>query len=179
MYNQFHNSLFKICIVFFNMYNKIISITNILILIFYFLSHYNDFILFLLYYYHLIKLFKKFFSIFICMKQIQDTYDISFTKIKRILQNIYIIILDNFVFSLIFQFVDSNIPLCFVGDDREAPGASCVMKENVDSVLQLLKRLQPILTKKAVSMICDNSSETPYLTDSEIMQMFTNNKVVC
>lgn len=53
------------------------------------------------------------------------------------------------------------------------------MKENVDSVLQLLKRLQPILTKKAVSMICDNSSETPYLTDSEIMQMFTNNKVVC
>nr|XP_033197466.1 inner nuclear membrane protein Man1 isoform X2 [Bombus vancouverensis nearcticus] len=72
---------------------------------------------------------------------------------------------------------DSNIPLCFVGDDREAPGASCVMKENVDSVLQLLKRLQPILTKKAVSMICDNSSETPYLTDSEIMQMFTNNKV--
>ncbi|KAK9306794.1 hypothetical protein QLX08_002682 [Tetragonisca angustula] len=72
---------------------------------------------------------------------------------------------------------DSNIPLCFVGDDREAPGASCVMKENVDSVLQLLKRLQPILTKKAVSMICDNSSETPYLTDSEIMQMFTSNKV--
>lgn len=80
---------------------------------------------------------------------------------------------------VLFQFVDSNIPLCFVGDDREAPGASCVMKENVDSVLQLLKRLQPILTKKAVSMICDNSSETPYLTDSEIMQMFTNNKVVC
>lgn len=26
-------------------------------------------------------------------------------------------------------------------------------------------------------MICDNSSETPYLTDSEIMQMFTSNKV--
>ncbi|XP_003699128.3 uncharacterized protein LOC100865811 [Apis florea] len=51
------------------------------------------------------------------------------------------------------------------------------MKENVDSVLQLLKKLQPILTKKAVSMICDNSSETPYLTDSEIMQMFTSNKV--
>ncbi|KZC04868.1 hypothetical protein WN55_09667 [Dufourea novaeangliae] len=77
----------------------------------------------------------------------------------------------------IFQFVDSNIPLCFVGADLEAPGVNCVMKENVDSVLQLLKRLQPILTKKAVSMICDNSSETPYLTDFEIMQMFTNNKV--
>ncbi|XP_015437564.1 PREDICTED: inner nuclear membrane protein Man1 [Dufourea novaeangliae] len=72
---------------------------------------------------------------------------------------------------------DSNIPLCFVGADLEAPGVNCVMKENVDSVLQLLKRLQPILTKKAVSMICDNSSETPYLTDFEIMQMFTNNKV--
>ncbi|XP_043796080.1 inner nuclear membrane protein Man1 [Apis laboriosa] len=72
---------------------------------------------------------------------------------------------------------DSNIPLCFVGDDYELPGVNCVMKENVDSVLQLLKKLQPILTKKAVSMICDNSSETPYLTDSEIMQMFTSNKV--
>ncbi|XP_043248233.1 inner nuclear membrane protein Man1 [Colletes gigas] len=72
---------------------------------------------------------------------------------------------------------DSNIPLCFLGANLEAPGVNCVMKENVDSVLQLLKRLQPILTKKAVSMICDNSSETPYLTDSEIMQMFTNTKV--
>ncbi|XP_053970373.1 inner nuclear membrane protein Man1 [Hylaeus anthracinus] len=72
--------------------------------------------------------------------------------------------------------MDSNIPLCFLGADLEAPGVNCVLKENVDSVLQLLKRLQQILTKKAVSMICDNSSETPYLTDSEIMQMFTNNK---
>ncbi|XP_012140094.1 LEM domain-containing inner nuclear membrane protein MAN1 [Megachile rotundata] len=72
---------------------------------------------------------------------------------------------------------DSNIPLCFLEDDLETPGVNCVMKENVDSVLQLLKRLQPILTKKAVSMICDNSSETPFLTDSEIMQMFTSSKV--
>ncbi|XP_076248367.1 LEM domain-containing inner nuclear membrane protein MAN1 [Calliopsis andreniformis] len=72
---------------------------------------------------------------------------------------------------------DSNIPLCFLGADLKAPGVNCVMKENVDSVLQLLKQLQPILTKKAVSMICDNSSETPYLTDSEIMQMFTSTKV--
>ncbi|XP_076758467.1 LEM domain-containing inner nuclear membrane protein MAN1 [Xylocopa sonorina] len=73
--------------------------------------------------------------------------------------------------------MDSNIPLCFLGDDHESPAVNCVMKENVDSVLQLLKRLQPILTKKAVSMICDNSSETPYLADSEIMQMFTSTKV--
>lgn len=80
--------------------------------------------------------------------------------------------------SIIFQFVDSNIPLCFLGADLEAPGVNCVMKENVDSVLGLLKRLQPILAKKAVSTICDNSSETPYLTDSEIMQMFTSDKVV-
>ena len=72
---------------------------------------------------------------------------------------------------------DSNIPLCFLGADLEAPGVNCVMKENVDSVLGLLKRLQPILAKKAVSTICDNSSETPYLTDSEIMQMFTSDKV--
>ncbi|KAG7202363.1 hypothetical protein KM043_018689 [Ampulex compressa] len=73
---------------------------------------------------------------------------------------------------------DSNIPLCFLGTpDRKAPGVNCLMKENVESVLQLLKRLQPILTRKAVSAICDNSSEIPYLTDSDIMGMFTSSKV--
>ncbi|KAK2585887.1 hypothetical protein KPH14_010475 [Odynerus spinipes] len=74
--------------------------------------------------------------------------------------------------------MDSDIPLCFMGTpDLKAPGVNCVMKENVESVLQLLKRLQPILMKKAVSVLCDNSSEIPYLTDSEIVDMFANNKV--
>lgn len=53
------------------------------------------------------------------------------------------------------------------------------MKENVESVLQLLKLLQPILLKKAISVLCNNKSDIPYLTDSEIMDMFTNNKMVC
>ncbi|KAI4475122.1 hypothetical protein M0802_015274 [Mischocyttarus mexicanus] len=74
--------------------------------------------------------------------------------------------------------MDSDIPLCFMGiPDLKAPGVNCVMKENVESVLLLLKRLQPILLKKAISVLCDNSSEIPYLTDSEIMDMFSNSKV--
>lgn len=52
------------------------------------------------------------------------------------------------------------------------------MKENIESVLQLLKRLQPILTTKAISKICENSNEKPYLTDADIVEMFTNDKVV-
>lgn len=63
--------------------------------------------------------------------------------------------------------------------DLKAPGVNCVMKENVESVLQLLKLLQPILLKKAISVLCNNKSDIPYLTDSEIMDMFTNNKMVC
>ncbi|XP_047369565.1 inner nuclear membrane protein Man1 isoform X1 [Vespa velutina] len=74
--------------------------------------------------------------------------------------------------------MDSDIPLCFMGTpDLKAPGVNCVMKENVESVLQLLKRLQPILLKKAISVLCDNSSDIPYLTDTEIMDMFANSKV--
>ncbi|XP_015178230.1 PREDICTED: inner nuclear membrane protein Man1 isoform X2 [Polistes dominula] len=74
--------------------------------------------------------------------------------------------------------MDSDIPLCFMGTpDLKAPGVNCVMKENVESVLSLLKRLQPILLKKAISVECDNSSDIPYLTDSQIMDMFSNTKV--
>ncbi|XP_011345577.1 inner nuclear membrane protein Man1 isoform X2 [Ooceraea biroi] len=74
---------------------------------------------------------------------------------------------------------DNNIPQCFLdgAPDLKVPGVNCVMKENIESVLQLLKRLQPILTRKAVSKICENSSEKPYLTDADIVKMFTSDKV--
>ncbi|KAL6255390.1 hypothetical protein P5V15_013727 [Pogonomyrmex californicus] len=73
---------------------------------------------------------------------------------------------------------DNNIPQCFLDAATDAaPGVNCIMKENIESVLQLLKRLQPILTKKAISKICENSDEKPYLTDAEIVEMFTNSKV--
>lgn len=52
------------------------------------------------------------------------------------------------------------------------------MKENVESVLQLIRRLHPILMKKAISKICENSNEKPYLIDKDIIEMFTSDKVV-
>jgi len=86
----------------------------------------------------------------------------------------------NFIVHYISIFVDNNIPQCFLdgAPDLKVPGVNCVMKENIESVLQLLKRLQPILTKKAMSKICENSNEKPYLTDADIVEMFTREKVV-
>lgn len=82
--------------------------------------------------------------------------------------------------SALSVFIDNNIPQCFLdgAPDLKAPGVNCIMKENIESVLQLLKRLQPILTRKAISKICENSNEKPYLTDADIVKMFTNEKVV-
>ncbi|XP_014608795.1 PREDICTED: inner nuclear membrane protein Man1 isoform X2 [Polistes canadensis] len=74
--------------------------------------------------------------------------------------------------------MDSDIPLCFMGTpDLKAPGVNCVMKENVEKVLLLLKQLQPVLLKKAISVLCDNSSDIPYLTDSEIEDMLLKTKL--
>ncbi|KAG5313738.1 MAN1 protein, partial [Acromyrmex insinuator] len=74
---------------------------------------------------------------------------------------------------------DNNIPQCFFdgAPDLKAPGVNCIMKENIESVLQLLKHLQPILTRKTISKICENSNEKPYLTNADIMEMFTSEKV--
>jgi len=82
--------------------------------------------------------------------------------------------------SILSVFIDSNIPECFREGfpDLKVPGVNCIMKENIESVLQLLKRLQPILSRKAISKICDNSNEKPYLTDADIMEMFTSDLVV-
>ncbi|XP_014489190.1 PREDICTED: inner nuclear membrane protein Man1 [Dinoponera quadriceps] len=74
---------------------------------------------------------------------------------------------------------DNNIPQCFSdgSPDLRVPGVNCVMKENIDSVLQLLRHLQPLLTRKAVSKICENSNEKSYLTDADIVETFTSEKV--
>ncbi|XP_029155303.1 inner nuclear membrane protein Man1 isoform X2 [Nylanderia fulva] len=72
---------------------------------------------------------------------------------------------------------DNNIPHCFDAPNLKQPGVNCVMKENVESVLQLIRRLHPILMKKAVSKICENSNEKPYLIDKDIIEMFTSDKV--
>ncbi|XP_011166378.1 inner nuclear membrane protein Man1 isoform X2 [Solenopsis invicta] len=74
---------------------------------------------------------------------------------------------------------DNNIPQCFFdgAPDLKAPGVNCIMKEHIESVLQLLRRLQPILTRKAISKICENSNENSYLTDADIIRMFTSDKV--
>ncbi|XP_066587930.1 inner nuclear membrane protein Man1 isoform X2 [Prorops nasuta] len=73
---------------------------------------------------------------------------------------------------------DSDIPLCPKGTlEQKTPGVHCVSRENLEAVLQLLKRLHPILLKNAISVVCDNASETPYLMDSDIVKMFTSNKV--
>lgn len=52
------------------------------------------------------------------------------------------------------------------------------MKKNLESVLQLLRLLQPLLTRKAVSKICENSDEKSYLTDEDIVETFKSEKVV-
>ncbi|CAL1681731.1 unnamed protein product [Lasius platythorax] len=72
---------------------------------------------------------------------------------------------------------DNNIPQCFDAPNLKQPGVNCVMKENVESVLQLIRRLHPILMKKAMSKICENSNEKPYLIDKDIIEMFTSEKV--
>ncbi|XP_050456075.1 uncharacterized protein LOC126853925 isoform X2 [Cataglyphis hispanica] len=74
---------------------------------------------------------------------------------------------------------DNNIPQCFSPIDSQLrqPGVNCVLKQNIESVLQLIRRLHPILMKKAMSKICENSNEKPYLIDKDIIEMFMSDKV--
>lgn len=77
-------------------------------------------------------------------------------------------------------FIDNNIPQCFspIDSQLKQPGVNCVLKQNVESVLQLIRRIHPILMKKAMSKICENSNEKPYLIDKDIIEMFMSDKVV-
>lgn len=92
----------------------------------------------------------------------------------------YISLILILIYIFVSPFIDNNIPQCFLdgAPNRKAPGVNCIMKENIESVLQLLRRLQPILTKKTISKVCENSDEKPYLTDADIVEMFTSDKVV-
>lgn len=102
---------------------------------------------------------------------------LTFTAISVFFISFILILIYSFVPSV---FIDNNIPQCFLdgAPNLKAPGVNCIMKENIESVLQLLRRLQPILTKKTISKICENSNEKPYLTDADIVEMFTSDKVV-
>ena len=86
-------------------------------------------------------------------------------------------IIFHFLFFPIF--VDSDIPVCssFASFDLK-PGTHCVPEENVKDTLQLIKRLHPILVKKAISAQCDNTKEPPYLNNNDIIKMFANNEKV-
>lgn len=71
---------------------------------------------------------------------------------------------------------DSGVPLCSQSD-HDKPGVNCLLKENVATVMQLLKKIRPILIKKSISSECDDTNERPYITDSEVINMLKSNKV--
>ncbi|XP_043286043.1 inner nuclear membrane protein Man1 [Venturia canescens] len=70
---------------------------------------------------------------------------------------------------------DSNVPLCLMSD-HDKPGVNCLLKENLENVIQLLQKLRPILMRKAVNSVCEDTGELPYLTDNEIIHLFRNDK---
>ncbi|XP_057333911.1 inner nuclear membrane protein Man1 [Microplitis mediator] len=71
--------------------------------------------------------------------------------------------------------MDIEVPLC--KSDHDKPGVNCILEENVETVMQLLKKLRPILTRKAVAAACEDSHQLPYLTDSDIISMLKSQKV--
>ncbi|XP_034941476.1 inner nuclear membrane protein Man1 [Chelonus insularis] len=72
--------------------------------------------------------------------------------------------------------MDNEIPICSQTGHNK-PSVNCLLNEDVETTMQLLKKLRPILMKKAVSVSCDNNNEAPYLTDSDVKQMLKNDKV--
>ncbi|XP_015124863.1 inner nuclear membrane protein Man1 [Diachasma alloeum] len=72
--------------------------------------------------------------------------------------------------------MDSEVPLCS-HSDHDKPGVNCLLQEDVETVMQLLKRLRPILMKRAVAAACEDTSDAPYITDSEVINMLKSNKV--
>lgn len=72
-----------------------------------------------------------------------------------------------------------NVPICDIEDpNHNVPRVNCILKENLDSVLSLLKRLRPILKDRAIAFTCDDSSQVPYLMDSDIIKMFSSDLMV-
>ncbi|KAF7988372.1 hypothetical protein HCN44_000945 [Aphidius gifuensis] len=71
---------------------------------------------------------------------------------------------------------ETGVPLCSQSD-HDKPGVNCLLKENVATVMQLLKKIRPILVRKSISSACDDKDERPYITDSEVISMLKSNKV--
>ncbi|OXU26861.1 hypothetical protein TSAR_010602 [Trichomalopsis sarcophagae] len=70
---------------------------------------------------------------------------------------------------------DSDIPICSpVAYDQNKPGSNCVPEESVKDTLQLIKRLHPVLLKRAIAAECYSAKESPYLSTNEIIHMFSN-----
>ncbi|KAK0076645.1 hypothetical protein PV325_005059 [Microctonus aethiopoides] len=72
--------------------------------------------------------------------------------------------------------MDTDVPLCSQ-TDHDKPGVNCLLQENVETVMQLLKKLRPILLEKAVHAACDDKNEVAYLSDLEVINMLKNNRV--
>lgn len=62
--------------------------------------------------------------------------------------------------------------------EHDKPGVNCLFKENLENVIQLLQKLRPILMRKAVAAVCEDTDEAPYLKDNEIINMFKSDKAV-
>lgn len=73
-------------------------------------------------------------------------------------------------------FIDNEVPLC--KSDHDKPGVNCILEENVETVMQLLKTLRPKLMERAVAAACENSLQPAYLTDFDIINMYKSQKVV-
>ncbi|KAK0180729.1 hypothetical protein PV327_003083 [Microctonus hyperodae] len=72
--------------------------------------------------------------------------------------------------------MDTDVPLCSQ-TDHDKPGVNCLLKENVETVMQLLKKLRPILLQKAVHAACEDKNEVAYISDLEVINMLKNNRV--
>ncbi|XP_074101228.1 LEM domain-containing inner nuclear membrane protein MAN1 [Cotesia typhae] len=71
--------------------------------------------------------------------------------------------------------MDNEVPLC--KSDHDKPGVNCILEENVETVMQLLKTLRPKLMERAVAAACENSLQSAYLTDLDIINMYKSQKV--
>ncbi|XP_014232175.1 uncharacterized protein LOC106656052 isoform X2 [Trichogramma pretiosum] len=68
---------------------------------------------------------------------------------------------------------DSDIPICsMLKIASPYPGTNCVPEDSVKDTLQLIKRLHPILTKRAIAAECEGSKEPPFINSHDIVKMF-------
>ncbi|XP_046612017.1 inner nuclear membrane protein Man1 [Neodiprion virginianus] len=68
-----------------------------------------------------------------------------------------------------FPFCSPNVP------HSDSPGINCIRKGTEHTAIQLLEKLQTILTEKAISYNCDDATDFPYMTDNNVMERFLKN----